>query len=192
MTQHDNTMLPGRRKLLKAAAAAGAAAAASPFFIGNAAAAEPLRLGLLLPKSGTYAVQGAQGQQGSALALEEFGGHVNGRPVEIVWYDENGPQTTQQNMHKLIQEKKVVAVQGGISSGDILAIMPVAERSKTLLMASGPNASQITGKDCNKYTFRVDLPNHVTVRSVYPNLSQHGKNWYFIYASYYSIKGFYQ
>ena len=115
------------------------------------------------------------------------------RPVEIIWYDENGPQTTQQNMHKLIQEKKVVAVQGGISSGDVLAVMPVAERAEIPLMATGCNATEITGSSCSKYTFRVDLPNYVTTRSVYPALSKHGKNWYFIYASYaWGIDGFNQ
>lgn len=193
MSDHDNDVRQDRRKLLKAGAALGAAATVSPFFIGNARAAEPLRIGLLLPKSGSYAVQGAQGQQGAMLALEDFGGHINDRPVEVVWYDENGPQTTQQNMHKLIEEKRVAAVQGGISSGDILAIMPVAERASVPLMATGPNASEITGAQCSKYTFRVDLPNYTTVRSVYPELSKHGKNWYFIYASYaWGIDGFNQ
>ena len=53
-------------------------------------------------------------------------------------------------MRKLIEEEKVVAIQGGVSSGDVLAIMPVAEQAKMLLMASGPNATEITGKNCNK------------------------------------------
>ncbi|MGH9808334.1 MAG: ABC transporter substrate-binding protein, partial [Terriglobia bacterium] len=87
-------------------------------------------------------------------------------------------------MRKLIEEEKVVAIQGGVSSGDVLAIMPVAEQAKMLLMASGPNATEITGKNCNKYTFRVDLPNKVTVQSVYPQLKARGKKWYFIVASY--------
>jgi len=52
------------------------------------------------------------------------------------------------------------------------------------LMATGPNATEITGKNCGKYTFRVDLPNKVTVQSVYPLLKEHGKKWYFVVASY--------
>jgi branched-chain amino acid transport system substrate-binding protein len=53
-------------------------------------------------------------------------------------------------------------------------------------MASGPNATEITGKDCNRYTFRVDLPSHVTVRAIFPTLSENAKNkrWYFLSASY--------
>lgn len=172
-----------RRTLLKTAAAAGLVPLALPF-IGNAEAAEPLKIGVILPKSGPYAVQGANGHHGAEIAVADAGGHVNGRPLELIWLDESTPQVTEQNARKLIEESKVVALQGGVSSGDVLAAMPVTERAKKLFIATGPNATEITGKDCKRYTFRVDLPNHVTVRSVYPYLSQYGKNWYFLSASY--------
>jgi branched-chain amino acid transport system substrate-binding protein len=144
----------------------------------------PIKIGVLLPKSGPYAIQGENGYNGAQIAVDDFGGQVLGRPIQIVWLDEPSPQATQQNMRKLIEEEKVVAVQGGVSSGDVLAIMPLASRQKILLMATGPNATEITGKDCNRYTFRVDLPNRVTVRSTYPMLSALGKDWYFVSASY--------
>jgi branched-chain amino acid transport system substrate-binding protein len=173
----------GRRTLLKAGVVAGAAQFAAPFII-TARAAEPIKIGILLPKAGAYAVQGETGHNGAVIAVNDFGGHVLDRPIELVWLDESNPQATQQNMRKLVEEQKVVAVQGGVSSGDILAVMPLAEQSKTLLMATGPNATEITGKNCNRYTFRVDLPNKATVQSVYPTLKQHGKKWYFVVASY--------
>jgi branched-chain amino acid transport system substrate-binding protein len=171
------------RRTLLAGAAIGATQIAAPFVI-TARAAEAIKIGLLLPKSGPYAIQGETGKNGAQIAVDDFGGHVLDRPIEIVWLDESSPQSTQQNMRKLLEEEKVVAIQGGVSSGDVLAIMPVAEQAKTLLMATGPNATEITGKNCNKYTFRVDLPNKVTVQSVYPLLKQHGKKWYFVVASY--------
>jgi len=171
------------RRTLLAGAAIGVTQMAAPFVV-TARAAESIKIGLLLPKSGPYAVQGETGKNGAQIAVDDFGGHVLDRPIEIVWLDESSPQSTQQNMRKLIEEEKVVAIQGGVSSGDVLAIMPVAEQAKMLLMASGPNATEITGKNCNKYTFRVDLPNKVTVQSVYPHLKERGKKWYFIVASY--------
>jgi len=183
-----------RRGLFKAGAAGlvTGVAGAVPF-ARYALAAEPIKIGVLLSKSGTYAVQGEQGYNGATIAVSDAKSEVLGRPIQLVWLDENGPQTTQQNMLRLIQQEKVVAVQGGISSGDILAIMPVAEREKTLLMATGPNATEITGEKCGRYTFRVDLPNYETVRSIYPAFSKNGKNWYFLYASYaWGIDGFKQ
>ena len=172
-----------RRALLKLGAAAGLAPLAMPA-IANAQAGAPLKIGILLPKAGTYAVQGGIGHNGATIAIADAGGHVNGRPVELVWLDESSPQSTVQNVRKLIEEDKVVAVSGGINSGDVLAAMPVVERARTLFMATGPNASEITGKSCNRFTFRIDLPNHVTVKSVFPYLASHGKNWYFVSASY--------
>ena len=171
------------RRTLLAGAAIGATQIAAPFII-TARAAEAIKIGLLLPKSGPYAIQGETGKNGAQIAVDDFSGHVLDRPIEIVWLDESSPQATQQNMRKLLEEEKVAAIQGGVSSGDVLAIMPVAEQAKTLLMATGPNATEITGKNCGKYTFRVDLPNKVTVQSVYPLLKEHGKKWYFVVASY--------
>lgn len=172
-----------RRDMLKLGAAASLAPLAMPA-IANAQAGAPLKIGVLLPKAGTYAVQGSIGHNGATIAVADAGGHVNGRPVELVWLDESSPQTTVQNMRKLIEENKVVAVQGGVNSGDVLAAMPIAERARIPFMATGPNATEITGKDCKRFTFRVDLPNRVTVKAVYPYLEKHGKNWYFVSASY--------
>jgi branched-chain amino acid transport system substrate-binding protein len=146
----------------------------------------PIKIGILLPKSGPYAVQGENGHHGAEIAVDDFGGKIHGDPIELIWEDESSPQASQQKMRKLIEEDKVVAVQGGISSGDVLAVMPIAARAKVLFMASGPNATEITGKNCSRYTFRVDLPNRVTVRTVYPTLTEQGKRkrWYFVAASY--------
>ncbi len=151
-----------------------------------ARAAEPIKIGILLPKSGTYSVQGMYGYNGATIAVDDFGGKVLGRPIQLLWEDESNPQQSVQRMRKFIEEDKVVAVQGGVSSGNVLAMMPIAQQEKVLLMASDPNATEITGKNCNRYTFRVDLPNHVTVQTVLPSLWQNGKNkrWYFLSASY--------
>src|ERR1700744_91652 len=171
------------RRTLLAGAAIGATQIAAPFVI-TARAAESIKIGMLLPKSGAYAIQGETGHNGSLVAVDDFGGHVLDRPIEIVWLHYSNPQCTQQNMRKSHEEERGGAIQGGVSSGDVLAIMPVAEQAKTLLMATGPNATEITGKNCSKYTFRVDLPNKVTVQSVYPILKERGKKWYFVVASY--------
>jgi branched-chain amino acid transport system substrate-binding protein len=146
----------------------------------------PIRIGVLLPKSGTYTVQGENGHNGDVLAVEDFGGKLLGRPIELIWEDESTPQQSVQNLRKMIEVDKVIAVDGVISSGDALAMMPVAEQHKILLMNSGPNATEITGAKCNRYTFRVDLPNLVTIKTVFPFLSDNGKNdrWYLLSASY--------
>jgi branched-chain amino acid transport system substrate-binding protein len=147
---------------------------------------EPIKIGILLPKSGNSAMEGTAGYNGAMLAVEDFGGKVLGRPIQLIWEDEHTPQLSVQRMRKMIEVDKVVAVDGGIISANVLAMMPVALQNKVLLMATGPNATEITGEKCSRYTFRVDLPNYVTVRAMYPFLSEGGKNkrWYFLSASY--------
>ena len=96
-----------RRTVLKAAGTASAMSAlgvAAPFVI-TARAQEAIKLGVLLPKSGPYTVQGEIGHNGAQIAVEEWGGRVLDRPVQLVWLDEPNPQTSQQNMRKLLESK---------------------------------------------------------------------------------------
>src|SRR5262245_2724345 len=93
-----------RRGFIKAGVAFGAAATVGPFAI-RARGETPIKIGVLLPKSGPYAVQGENGHNGAEIAVQDFGGQVLNRPVELVWLDESGPQKSQQNMRKLVEEE---------------------------------------------------------------------------------------
>ena len=125
----------------------------------------PVRIGLVYSKQGPGSAIGEYLQRGSALAVAQAGGKVLDRPVELVWLDEANPQVSQQNMEKLIKEDKVVAVVGGNYSSSALAMMSVADREKIPLILTGAAASEITGKNCNRYTFRTQatVPNALMV-----------------------------
>ena len=111
-------------------------------------AASPIKIGILLPKSGPYAVQGENGHHGAEIAVDDFGGQVLGEPIELIWEDESSPQASQQRMRKLIEENKVVAVQGGISSGDVLAVM--ANQSCQASTSGGcPNRARYFFTNCS-------------------------------------------
>ncbi len=77
-----------------------------------------------------------------------------GRPIELIWLDEPNPQVSQQNMQKLVDENKVVAVIGGNYSSSALAMMSVPTARRVPLILTGAAASEITGKNCSRYTFR--------------------------------------
>ncbi len=104
-----------RRRALLGAASVAAAPLAMPF-IRNAAAAEPIRIGLLLAKQGPIVEQVEYLQQGTFMALDDINKTLLGRPAEIIWEDEASPQGAAQNAQKLIQEQKVVALLGGALS----------------------------------------------------------------------------
>lgn len=170
-----------RRVSLASAAAAGLAILAGP-----AAAQDtgPIRIGLIYSKQGPGAAIGEYLQRGSELAVEQAGRKVLGRPIELIWLDEPNPQVSQQNMQKLVDENKVVAVVGGNYSSSALAMMSVANREKVPLILTGAAASEITGKNCSRYTFRTQATVPVQMRGLMPFVSEIGKKVYFLTASY--------
>ena len=165
---------------------AGAAAMSAVGWSGrvNAQANGPVRIGMIYSKQGAGASIGEYLQRGSELAVEQAGHKVLGRPIEITWLDEENPQVSQQNIQRLVDENKVVAVVGGNYSSAALAMMSVANRAKVPLILTGAAAREITGKDCNRYTFRTQATVPVQTNGLMPYVAKLGKKVYFITPSY--------
>ena len=179
----ETGLLPAttRRGLLLGAAAVGASSLAMPHI---ARAADPIRIGLLQAKQGPIVQQAEYLQQGTVLALEQRNNMLLGRPAEILWEDEPTPQAAAQNAQRLIQERKVVALLGGTLSSTALSEQAIAGQMKVPFMINNAAASEITGKNCNRYSFRLQPPVPVHARAMLPYLSGIGKKWYFLTASY--------
>lgn len=181
MTTHKSGLLLPRRQVLLGASALAAAPLAMPHI---ARAADPLKIGLLLAKTGQIAGQTEYLANGSFLALEQRNNMIMGQPASLVWYDEPSPQGANQNMQKLVQEEKVVAVLGGSLSSNALAEEAKAAELKIPFVCDNAAATEITGKNCNRYTFRLNTPVAVQVNMLSPFALKSGKKWYFITASY--------
>jgi branched-chain amino acid transport system substrate-binding protein len=173
-------VMPRRRALLGAAAMT-AAPLAMPHL---ARAADPIRIGLLLAKTGNIAAQTEYLANGTYLALEERGNKIMGQPAELVWLDEPSPQAATQNMQKLVQENKVCAILGGSLSSNALAEEATAAQLKIPFVCNNAAATEITGKNCNRYTFRLNTPVLVQSRMLAPYALSYGKRWYHITASF--------
>lgn len=170
-----------RRRALLGAASLAAAPLAMPHV---ARAADPIRIGLLLAKTGQISAQTEYLANGTFLALEERGNKIMGQPAELVWLDEPSPQAATQNMQKLVQENKVCAVLGGSLSSNALAEEAKAAELKIPFVCDNAAATEITGKNCNRYTFRLNTPVAVQSRMLAPYALSYGKKWYHITASY--------
>lgn len=143
----------------------------------------PIRIGIISPKQGPSASIGVNMARGAELALSlHDGGKIMGKPAETVWLDEASPQVSQQNMQRMADEYKAVGVVGGNSSAAALAIMSVAQRTKTPFIAAGAAAREITGSSCNRYTFRTQASAPVQIKAILNDLS--GKKVYFLTPSY--------
>ncbi|EUC19887.1 UNVERIFIED_ORG: amino acid/amide ABC transporter substrate-binding protein (HAAT family) [Burkholderia sp. CF145] len=163
--------------------ASSAAVLAAPAIV-RAQGEQPLKLGLLMAKQGVWTEQGEVIANGVKMALDDANNQARGRRVDLVWYDEPNPQSAQQNMQKLIEQDKVIAVIGGTNSGTSLAMSSVAARTKTPYIAPNAAARELTGSSCNPYTFRVLSPTPVTCRALAPSLLAIGKKWHFLVANY--------
>ena len=170
-----------RRSLLMGASALAASPLAMPHI---ARAADPIRIGVLLAKTGNIAAQTEYLANGTFLALEERGNKLMGQPAELVWLDEPTPQAATQNMQKLVEENKVCAILGGSLSSNALAEEAKAAELKIPFICDNAAATEITGKNCNRYTFRLNTPVLVQSRMLAPYALSYGKRWYHITASF--------
>lgn len=124
-----------------------------------AVAAEPLKIGVDTPLSGTYAPIGQQVRWGLELAAKEINaaGGILGRQVKFIFEDgEAKPPVAVQRADKLFQVDKVDFLTGTVSSGVTLAVGQVAERNDRLMATTVSFADSITGSQCSPNVFRVN------------------------------------
>ncbi len=127
--------------------------------LGGALAAEPIKIGVVTPLTGTYAGIGQQVRWGLELATKEINGAggIMGRPVELTFEDEEAnPSVAVQKAEKLFQVGKVDFLTGTVNSGSTLAVGQLAERSGKLIATTVSFADSITGDKCSPNVFRVN------------------------------------
>jgi len=143
-----------RLALLLGAAAIFAAALAP----GAALAQAPIKIGLVQGLTGPFEVYAKQVATGFKLGLEFGTGgkmEVVGRKIELLVEDDQlKPDVSKQKVTKLYADDKVDLVVGTTSSAAALAILPVAQEFKKLLLVEPAVADSITGEHWNRYVFR--------------------------------------
>src|SRR4029077_7337364 len=107
-------MAISRRRLLASAAALGAVSTSAAIFAPALAQNQPLRIGILAPRSGIAAAPGENGIRATQWAAERFNaqGGIAGRKIELVIAEESTPKDTIERFSKLVQQDKVECVQG--------------------------------------------------------------------------------
>ncbi|SDA77006.1 amino acid/amide ABC transporter substrate-binding protein, HAAT family [Pseudomonas sp. NFPP33] len=121
-------------------------------------AADPVKVGLLLPYTGTYAALGEAITNGMKLAIEQQGGELGGRPVEYVSVDsEANPGKAIPNMQKLVGGAKVDVVVGPVHSGVGMGAVKVARDSGVPLIIPNASFNAATGPLCAPNIFRTSF-----------------------------------
>ena len=125
---------------------------------GNPVSTEPIKVGVLASLTGALESYGKQTKNGFELGLEYATGgtmEVEGRKIEVVWEDtETKPEVAVQKATKLLEDDEVDFLVGSSSSGDTLAVLPLAEEYEKIMIVEPAVADSITGSEFNKYIFR--------------------------------------
>jgi len=156
-----------RRSVLKGGAAmAGALAVGFPAIV--RAQTDKIKIGHLTPLTGFLGALGAYAQLGLRMAEAEINaaGGVIGRQLDIMSEDSVNPATAATKAQRMLERDGATVLMGEINSASALTIMQVAERNKRLFMQIGARSDALRGKNCNRYTFHVDIPSTVMVNAV--------------------------
>ena len=150
-----------RRRLLKGvggtAGLAAAGALHAPFVIAQPA---KLKIGLMLPYTGTFAQPGIATDNGFRLYVAEKRGKLGGRELEyVVLDDESEPAKAADNAGRLVNRDKVDVLVGTVHSGVQMGVIKVARESNMLLIIPNAGAGAATGALCAPNIFRSSFSN---------------------------------
>jgi branched-chain amino acid transport system substrate-binding protein len=126
----------------------------------HAQSAGKLKVGLMLPATGTYASLGTAIENGFRLYVAEQGGKLSGREIEFVKVDdESDPSKATDNVNKLIKRDNVDVLVGTVHSGVAMAMAKVAKDTGTILIVPNAGADAVTGAMCGTNIFRSSFSN---------------------------------
>ena len=165
-------------------------AIASTMLVGGAQAAisdDTVKIGYLADMSGTYRdLAGPNGEVALKMAIEDFGGTVNGAKIEVLSSDDrNSPDVASSTVRRWVENEQVDLVAGLVASSVSIAVTNILKENDKLGIISGSAASSITNEHCT--------PNHIHyVYDTYPLangtasaiVKEGGDEWFILTADY--------
>lgn len=124
------------------------------------ASAQPVKVGFMLPYSGTFAALGDAITNAFKLAVEENGGTIGGR--EVLYFavdDASDPSKAVDNANRLVKRDDVDVIVGTVHSGVAMALSKVARESGKLLIVPNAGVDEMTGAMCASNVFRTSFSN---------------------------------
>ncbi len=146
-----------------------------------------VRIGLIEDMSGVYAdITGKGAVAAAEMAVEEFGGKVLGKSVEVLSADhQNKPDIAASVARKWFDEDKVDAILDVASSSPALAVLEVAKQNDKIITLSSPGSLRITNDACGPYVVHWAYDTYAIAHSTGQALVAEGfDSWYFVTADY--------
>ncbi len=174
--------------LARLAAYVAATAAATALCAGNAQAAnDAVKIGFITDMSGLYADDDGQGGLTAIkMAIADFGGKVNGKPIEIVYADhQNKADIAASKAREWMDRDGIDLLLGGTNSATALAMNQVAQEKKRVYFNTGAGTDALTNEQCTPYTIHYGYDTVALAKGTgLAVLKQGGKSWFFLTADY--------
>src|SRR3954463_2169103 len=114
----------------------------------------PLKLGAILDMSGLYAdITGAGSETAAKMAVEDFGGEVLGRKIEIIAADHLNKADLSANIARdMLDNQGVEMIWDVAASATALAALEIAKTRNKIMMFNGPGSIRLTNEACGPYS----------------------------------------
>jgi branched-chain amino acid transport system substrate-binding protein len=146
-----------------------------------------VRIGVLTDMTGYYSdLAGAGSVLAARMAVEDFGGKVLGKPIEVINADhQNKADIASNTARKWFDEQKVDVIADLVSSSTAGAVMPVAAEKKRITLLSGPATTAFTGEKCTAYNVHYTYNNWALANGTGREVVRSGgDSWFFLTADY--------
>ncbi|WP_315736612.1 ABC transporter substrate-binding protein [Bradyrhizobium sp. SZCCHNR1093] len=146
-----------------------------------------IRIGVLTDMTGIFATAMGPGSvEAARMAAEEFGGKINGRPIEIIQADhQNKPDIAVAIARRWFEQDGVQAIADGGSSGAALGVQELVRSNGKIFLISGAGANQLTDEACAPTSVQWTHDAYSTATAVVSGIMQTSKEpWFFITGDY--------
>jgi branched-chain amino acid transport system substrate-binding protein len=146
-----------------------------------------VRIGFMADMAGPYSGNGGPGEELAArMAIEDFGGKVLGKPIELVVADDqNKPNVGIATARQWIEADKVDAIVGGSASSIALGVSSMMKEKQKPYLLAGSMASDLTGKACSPMTLQFLTDSYARAKaSIFYALKSGVKTFFFITVDY--------
>src|SRR5882757_501636 len=149
--------------------------------------AKPLKIGVLSDFSSVYSDIGGMGNvEATRMAIEDFGGSMFGKPIELVTADVlNKADIAASIARKWYENEGVDMIIDLPTSATALAVMELSKQYEKIMIVTDAASSDITGKSCSPYTAHWTYDTYANAHTVGSAIVKNGgDSWFFITADY--------
>jgi branched-chain amino acid transport system substrate-binding protein len=175
---------------MKRSAAIGAALLLACTYTGHAQdkiSDDVVKIGMLEDMSSIYAdITGVGAVTAAKMAVEDFGGKVLGKPIEVIAADhQNKPDIASATAREWFDNQHVDALMDVAASATALAAIDVAKTKNKIVVLNGPGAARITNEACTPVSIHYTYDNYALSHGTGAAMVKAGYDtWFFLTADY--------